>query len=857
MMPGTFCFITVSFFSSNSIIDMKEVVILQDKLPELLAPAGRWEALAAAVQNGADAVYLGSTRFNARRLADNFNNDNLRKAVEYAHLYGVRIYVAVNILIKEKELEELKAFLKQLEEFRVDGVIVQDLGAARLVRQYFPKLSLHASTQMTIHQLEGVKILEDMGFDRVILSRELTLEEIKYISENTSLELESFVHGALCVSYSGQCLMSSMLGGRSGNRGMCAQPCRLAYTLNKGQDPKNQKAYHLSMRDLSAQDFLQEILAAGVSSFKIEGRMKRPEYVAVVTREYRKALDSILETGEYKPEKAAAQELEQIFNRGGFTKGYYYGTDHKTLYSKEKPNNWGVFLGRVQKLDKGLVWISLEDDLEAGDGIEFWTQKNGNKGQIVNNILINGRHTNRAVKGQTAAISSSVRPEPGCLVYRTSKAAQLKEAEISYKNNYSRKIPISACAVIRFGEKPVLTVRDDIGLEGKASCDYQVQRALNAPLDENIIRIHLDRLGDTPFKLTSLKLQLDGKVFVPVSVLNQLRKDAIKDLIIKRTAYFDDRALKSAENRMNHSYRNKSLQDTAAVDKLITSRKPMLNGYIDHLSFDPEVFTGLDTVSFTPSSFSFKWEQLRRQVNNIKDTGISVRLVLPAITRKADMDLLRNLPDELWTLFDDYQIGNLGQLMLLKEKGIDACYGSHTLNVANSLSLAQLAELGLKGVTLSPELTMTEIRDIMSRTLLPCEILVFGRLVLMTLEYCPHHNANTDCNKCRFMGTYTLTDRKGYSFSIRKKRISRCYSELLNSQPIFLADNMYPFHELSAFSWGLILEGLPYEECRQVIQIYRYALDYPGTELPRHLADFANRFKQNGFTKGHFYRGVE
>jgi len=837
---------------------MKEVVILQKHLPELLAPAGSWEALAAAVQNGADAVYLGGMKFNARRLAGNFDNDSLKKAVEYAHLYGVRIYVAVNTLIKERELEELKVFLKELEDYKVDGVIVQDLGAARIIRQHHPRMFLHASTQMSIHQLESVKVVEEMGFDRVILSRELTLEEIKFISGNTRLELETFIHGALCASYSGQCLMSSMLGGRSGNRGMCAQPCRLAYTLKRERTgTSGQKAYYISMKDLSTIEFLQEILAAGVTGLKIEGRMKRPEYVAVVTREYRKALDSILKTGKYKATKKSLQELEQIFNRGGFTSGYYYGTDHNSLYSKEKPNNWGVYLGKVVKLDKNMVWILLEEDLETGDGIEFWTKKPGNKGQTVGSIIINGKATDKAKRGQLAGIASSIRPEPDCPVYRTSKAAQLKETEASYKNIYSRKIPISAQVVIRLGENPVLTVRDDIGIEGKASGNCEVQKALKRALDEKVIKEQLNRLGDTPFKLTSIKVQLDDQAFVPVSALNQLRKDAIKDLEEKRIAYYDSRAMATDEKRTKHICKNNQMLNYASYDKPLPVKKTLLNGYIDHLNFEPKILDGLDTVSFAPVSFSFNLEALNCQVRKLRKAGIAVRLVLPAITRKADMDLLRNMPDKFWGMFDEFQIGNIGQLALLREKGIDSCYGSHTLNVTNSQSIVQLAELGLKGVTLSPELTITELHDIMNRTVLPWEILVFGRLVLMTLEYCPHYNESVTCEQCRFMGTYTFIDRMGYIFPIRKKRIARCYSELLNSQPIFLADNIQPFHELSAGYWGLMLDGLSSEECRQVIKCYRFALDHPGKEFPQQLADFANNFKQKGFTKGHFFRGVE
>lgn len=837
---------------------------MRKQIPELLSPAGSWEALVATVQNGADAVYMGGTKFNARRLADNFDNEGLRKAVEYAHLYGVRVYITVNILIKERELEELKSFLPELEQYRVDGVIVQDLGAARYIAQHHPSLSLHASTQMTIHQLEGVQVLEEMGFDRVVPARECTLEELKHMSDNSSLELETFIHGALCVSYSGQCLMSSLLGGRSGNRGMCAQPCRLAYTLDKKTDQDALSAYHISMKDLSTLDFLDEILAAGVTSLKIEGRMKRAEYVAVVTRAYRKALDSILKTGHYKPDQAAMRELEQIFNRGGFTRGYYYGTDHSDLYAKDKPNHWGIYLGKVRKVEKGLIWIALEEDIEPGDGIELWTDKPGNRGQIVDRLLISGRPADRGRKGQLAAIPSSIRPEKGTRVYRTSRAAQLKTAQESFQNQYRRKIPVSAHAVIRIGSCPVLSFRDENGTEGLAVGDYEVQAAVKRALDEHTIQEQLGRLGDTPFEIKSLKLDWDDQVFLPVSVLNQLRRDAADDLMQKRIAYYDKRAV-SMKKPVFHGRENPEPLEAVPALQSRLSRETMLNGYADRLDYQPGDLKGLDILSFAPASFSFELNSLREQVEAIQQSGIQVRLVLPAITRMADMTWLRSLPDAFWTLFDDYQIGNLGQLKLLKEKGIDKCFGSHTLNAANTLTMAQLSDLGLKGVTLSPELTTMEIRDIMNQTSLSWEILVYGLLVLMTLEYCPQSDTQSatrldgkgSCHSCSFMGTHTLTDRKGYTFPVRKKRISRCYSELLNSQPVFLADNMQPLHRLSAPYWGLLLEGLSPGECRSVIQCYRYALDHPGSSLPEDLAAYAQAVKEKGFTKGHFFRGVE
>ncbi len=847
------------------------MLFLKNKL-ELLAPAGSWEAMVAAIQNGADAIYMGGAKFNARRQASNFDNEALRKAVEYAHLYGVRVYITLNTLIKEKEWEELKAFIPVLEEYRVDGIIVQDLGVAGYIAQNHPNLFLHASTQMTIHQLEGVQLLEEMGFDRVIFARELSLNELKFISDNSDMELETFVHGALCVSYSGQCLMSSMLGGRSGNRGMCAQPCRLAYTLNKQKDPDAQQMYHISTKDISTIDFLDEILAAGVTSFKLEGRMKRPEYVVVVTREYRKALDSILETGKYQDSETSKKELEQIFNRGGFSKGYYYGTDHSNLTASEKPNHWGTYLGTAAKIDKGMVWIDLEEDLEIGDGIEFWSQNHGsmkreNKGQSVSSILFRGKQVDQGKKGQLVGVSSSIRPESGTKVYRTSKASQLNIAKESFQNPYGRIIPITADVTTKIDGNPILVFRDSQGREGKAIGEQVVQKAMKRALDRQTLWEQLGRLGDTPFDLQSLDWDVDDNVFLPVSVLNQLRRDAAEDLKKNRIAYYDERASKEVDDTVQPTQSVQlvqSRQSEHSMKSTLSSQKghksynrTLLNGYVDRLDVDSSLLHGIDTLSFAPSSFSYKLEMMQDQVKAIQESGIPVRLVLPTITRMDDMTLLRNLPDTFWSMFDDYQIGNIGQIKLLQDKGIYECFGSHTLNVTNAFAMDQLSTLGLKGITLSPELTLAEIRDIMKKTSMPWEILVYGRLVLMNLEYCPQSQGKNNCSNCKFMGEHTLTDRKGYTFPVRKKRISHCYSELLNSQPIFLADQMAPFHDLSASSWGLKLEGVAPEEWKPIIQSYRYTLDNPGERLPEDLDIYAQSVKGNGFTKGHFFRGVE
>ncbi|MDF2523853.1 MAG: peptidase, partial [Clostridiales bacterium] len=371
-----------------------------DKNIELLAPAGDWDAFIAAVESGADAVYLGGKLFNARQFAGNFDNEHLKKALDYAHVRGINIYLTLNTLLTDSEIKQAVDYVEEAYLMGIDGVIVQDLGFAGFLRKYIPQLDLHASTQMTVYNPEGVKVLEQLGFKRVVLARELTIEEINRIVKNTSIEVEVFNHGALCVSYSGQCLMSSMIGGRSGNRGKCAQPCRLPYQLlQNGKVVENKSGrYLLSTKDICSLNELDKLINTGIRSLKIEGRMKNPEYVATVVKTYRKYLDMLqdrnVDNSKYKVEKQDMRDITQIFNRGGFTTGYLNGKPGKDLMSYEKPKNWGVLLGEVISYDNysKLVTIKLSEDIAIGDGMEIWNEDEESPGTIVTEIKVNGKN---------------------------------------------------------------------------------------------------------------------------------------------------------------------------------------------------------------------------------------------------------------------------------------------------------------------------------------------------------------------------------------------------------------------------------------------------------------------------------
>lgn len=362
---------------------------------ELLSPVGDFECLKAAVQNGANSVYFGGSLFNARASATNFNFTELENVINYCALRNVKTHLTLNILIKDKEFKDAVLMAKKAYELGIDALIVQDIGLASFLRKLFPDLPIHASTQMTIHNLEGVQELEKLGYSRAVLSRELSLPEIEFIAQNSNIEIETFIHGALCISYSGQCLFSSMVGGRSGNRGKCAQPCRLPYELieeksnsKKTSEQSIDKGYLISPKDLCSLEYIPNLIQAGVKCFKIEGRLKSPEYVATVTRIYRKYIDMFLNGADYIIDENDVHELKQIFNRGGFSSGHLSSHTNHDLICKEKPNNMGIYIGNVSNYNKlkGHIKILLNDDLSIGDTLNF---ENENTRYTVSELMNN------------------------------------------------------------------------------------------------------------------------------------------------------------------------------------------------------------------------------------------------------------------------------------------------------------------------------------------------------------------------------------------------------------------------------------------------------------------------------------
>ncbi len=483
---------------------------MKPEKPELLAPAGSMEALVAAVENGADAVYLGARAFSARGYASNFSEKELEEAIDYAHLRGVKVYVTVNILLKEREVENALKLLSCLREMGADAVIVQDLGLISLAGKYLPDLPLHASTQMTLHNSEGVKFVKKLGIKRVVLSRESSLEEIKRIKEKTGTEIEVFIHGALCISYSGQCLLSSLIGGRSGNRGYCAQPCRKKYRLYcEGKQIQTSGSYLLSPKDLNTTSGLGALIEAGIESLKIEGRMKRPEYVAGVVRIYRRLIDRYIENpAGYSVSEEEQETLTQLFNRG-FTQGYFFENPRWELMSRENPHNRGIPAGTVVGYDRlsSRIRVKLSRPLRLGDGImvENAETRPEDKGKIISSMYTGKGPVYSAGKGDIIEIPFDSRAPSGSTVYRTHDKKLMDSLKKESESGSLRpKIPVSVTSTIASGRPVRLEIKDRDSNIVTIESEYLVETAEKQPTSKVQIEKQLSKLGNTLFEAAEL-----------------------------------------------------------------------------------------------------------------------------------------------------------------------------------------------------------------------------------------------------------------------------------------------------------------------------------------------------------------
>lgn len=813
---------------------------------ELLAPAGSWEALEAAVNAGADAVYMGGKSFGARAYASNFDKEEMAKAVYFAHMHHVRIYITVNTLVDDSELEELADYLMFLNNVGVDGIIVQDLGVIRLARKIVPELPLHASTQMTITNSSGVDFAVAAGMERSVLARELSLNEIEAACSRGT-EIETFIHGALCVCYSGQCLMSSLIGGRSGNRGRCAQPCRLPYRLlnSKGDDMlegKDAGQYLLSPKDMNTLEILPQLIESGVVSYKIEGRMKRPEYVAIVVDAYRRAMDSYL-AGDYSVPAEDFANIEQIFNRD-FTTAYMVNRPGREMMSDRRPNNRGVLVGRVLKLDKqrNKAVIKLDKELHLGDGLEFWVTVGGRVGTTVTEMLSKGESVSSAAYGEQVTIDVPKGVRLNDRVFRTLDSKLMSYAQQFFGPDAKKRIAVDAVVTAHVGQPMTVTLTDEDGNVGYGETDFIVEEARKRALDYAVVHKQLDRMGTTEYFLNSLNVELDDNVMVPMSEMNEARRMACEALDAARLEAF-------APARKPVHKHNESFVPNA---KKRTHDGAVLTVHCDSLGkVNAALQAGAERILFGGDCFThipLSDDDYRKATNMVRKAGRQLAFATPRIVKEAQLKYF----DRLFALWSELEpdfvyISNNGLWSIAVKHGLKPV-ADMSLNIFNYQSLEFWKEQGAVGAVISSEMTMGQVEHLASVSPVPIECMIQGRLEMMVSEYCVGGSFLGDLHKgaCKFNCSESLflEDRKDAKFPIATDQF--CRMHVLNAHELSMTANVQLMAEIGVSS--LRIDGRNYDEQRlgELITMYKKILG-GAVEAPDNLP---------GTTRGHYFRGV-
>lgn len=772
---------------------------------ELLSPVGDFESLKAAVQNGADSVYFGADTFNARAFAHNFDQEELKKAICYAKIRGVKTNLTLNTLIKDNELEQAINLAKTAYLSGIDSIIVQDLGLAINLIKLFPDLPIHGSTQMTVHNLNGALALQELGFKRVVLARELSINEIDYIGKNTKIEIECFAHGALCISYSGQCLFSSMLGGRSGNRGKCAGPCRLPYELLE-DDKKINSGYLLSTRDLCSLGYIPSFLEAGVKCLKIEGRMKSSEYVATVTRIYRKYIDLALSNDPYLVDSADRKLLMQVFNRGMSSSGHLDNEPNKNLVFKDKPNNMGLFLGKVQNYNKnkGHITVKLKEPIQIGDTISL---ENETGSYTISELMENHKNITQTKIGQTVTIGR-MKGNISCNdnIYKMSSKELSTFAKESYRKE-NRQIPLNGSITIKKG-KPIsihITAANATSLYKNLNLRYELNElpidAKTRPLDKQTVIQQITKTASTPYYFKNIDVNLDDNVFIPkLSILNELRRTALEQVQNYALSHCLRSYLQNSdkENQPNKNYILKddilsNMRNIVKNDNKLTNIQPpkisvLLNTL--HLNFDYTKLSKQITNVYIPLKYftNRKYDDILKTLSKKFDTYI----YMPTIIKGNYKNLFYANAESSVQKYEikGFVISNICNIKLLNELFTDLnqyfkLVTNYTFNVFNQQTVLALKELGISRYTLSPELDKNTIQLLCDYNYLQKEMIVYGRIPLLNMNYCllgETDKCYPNCKaRCQSEHSYYLKDRLNMNFPIMPDNI-QTVTTLFNSK---------------------------------------------------------------------------
>lgn len=753
---------------------------------ELLSPVGDFECLKAAVQNNADAVYFGADLFSARASAKNFNLEELEQAIKYCKIRGVKTNLTLNILIKDNEISDAFELAKKAYEFGIDAIIVQDLGLAKQLITAFPDLPIHGSTQMSVHNLQGALELQSLGFKRVVLSRELSIEEIEYITQNVDIEIECFIHGALCISYSGQCLFSSMIGGRSGNRGKCAQGCRLPYELIENEEKVIDKGYLLSPRDLCALDYIPRLLNCGVKCLKIEGRMKNSEYVAIVTRIYRKYIDLAKSGKPYIIDEKDKTDLLQAFNRGNFSVGHLDSHPNQDLIFKEKPNNMGLLVGHISKYNssKGLITLSTNQPLQIGDTVSL-EKETGT--YTISELMSNNNNLKQAHSGDLVTIGRMKgKIKVGDKVYKmTSKTLQC-EALASFENDVqNKKIPLNCEINIQKNSPISMRVRSASNLElyKKLNIYCQIDTipvdAQKHPLEKEKVISQISKTTNSLYYFKNIKIDLEENVFLPnIKSLNELRRTAL-ELVEEYATSKVTRTSKSTLSELNLSSVSSNTQNISLLLNTLSSE-------INYAELEGISNIYLPLKYFTLKNYS--------QIISLLSQKFNVYIYMPTIIKANYRNLLVTNIENTISKYNirGFVISNISNIKLLEQYSSNDFdfVANYSLNIFNKYSINELINLGIKRFTISPELNKETINELATMT--NQELIVYGRTPLMNMNYCPIGNSNhcypTCQAKCSTENKYYLKDRMNFNFPLIPDKI-QTVSTLYNSKITSISPN--------------------------------------------------------------------
>lgn len=831
------------------------------RTPELLAPAGTLEAVRAAVANGADAIYLGASQFNARDDGAQLSLDELEQACAIAHARGVRVYLTFNVLIKAHETADALRYLGECIDRGIDAAIVQDIGIVRLIQQVYPQLEIHGSTQMTVHDVAGAGVMKRLGVERVVLARENTLDDVRAIREaHPDLGLETFVHGALCISYSGQCYMSGMISERSANRGACAQSCRKDYVLTDVEKSEElDRGYLISARDLAAHDHLPALAELGVGCLKIEGRKKKPEYVATVTKSYRDWLDAVDRGAFSVPGEAEVQPLVQIFSRG-FTGGMYGGRAGRHYITRTQPDNAGVELGVVVGTERGELLIEVREPVAVGDGLGFEPPE-GQRGTSTGFQVAAVRTLATRAGVTRQAVAGRGRVPAGWRVIRTSHAALLERARASFAAlpaaQRERKVRLDARVFGSAGGplKVVFRSGDD---EVTVRSDVMLAPASKRALDVSQLREQLGRLGGTPFTLAVCDAQgLQPGLFLPVSELNRLRQEAVDDLQLRRD-WARQADLAEREERIAAAV---GRVDTAAPSGGRPAVEAPARPYALRASVwnvdDARAAAAAGATEIVLDPFlrhpAPPLARIRALQEELAAIGVGLRLRTPTIVRPEE----RRTLERYLALGLPVQTGHMGLVAELSARGVDVI-ADYAVNVFNAHTAAELFRLGASRIMPSIELTADELAQVVAPwDGAPFDAFVYGRPEGMTIEHCVLSAAfDREPTTCRDLcvqkhTNVELTDPTGYTFPVATD--SACRNRLLHSRPVEGSEYLPRLWRAGIRGFQLVF-NVPGDRVAEVVAQYRGALDAQAGGARIDVA--AVRATVGEFTRGHFARAV-